>query len=101
MGWLDLGRFWLGGFVYLWDDFRYYAALTALITKMVQLDLPEQKAATMLSLDVPSNREEILAIANQLASVPESERWFIQLDEMINFPKILQTWYNYFTLKTY
>ena len=93
--------FLVRGFAYLWDDFRYYAALTALLTKMVQLDIHEQKVKALLSLDVPSKREEILAIANKLVAVPESERWFIQLDEMINFPKILQTWYNYFTLKTY
>ena len=92
--------FLVRGFAYLWDDFRYYAALTALLTKMVQLDVPEQKVAALLSLGVPSKRGEILAIADKLVAVPESERWFIQLDEMINFPKILQTWYNYFTLKT-
>ena len=93
--------FLVRGFAYLWDDFRYYAALTALLTKMVQLDLSEQKVKALLSLGVPSKREEILAIADKLVAVPESERWFIQLDEMINFPKILQTWYNYFTLKTH
>jgi len=93
--------FLVRGFAYLWDDFRYYAALTALLTKMVQLDLSEQKVKALLSLGVPSKREEILAIADKLVAVPESERWFIQLDEMINFPKILQTWYNYFTLTIY
>jgi hypothetical protein len=93
--------FLVRGFAYLWDDFRYYAALTALLTKMVQLNLPEQKVAALLSLGVPSKREEIQAIADKLVAVPELERWFIQLEEMINFPKILQTWYTYFTLKTY
>ena len=85
---------------YSWDDFRYYAALTALLTKMVQVDLPEQKVKTLLNSDVPASREKIQLLADKLAAVPESKRWFISLDEIVNFPRLLQTWYNYFTLET-
>jgi hypothetical protein len=83
---------------YSWDDLRYYAALTALLTKMVQMDLSEDKVKTILKASTPSNREEVQSVASKIATIPELERWFIQLDEIVNFPRILQTWHNYFFL---
>jgi len=63
--------------------------------------LSEQEVKTLLTSDVPSSREEIRLLAEKLvAVVPESERWFIQLEEVVNFPRLLQAWYNYFTLGT-
>lgn len=85
---------------YSWDDLRYYAALTALLTKMVQIDLSEKKVKTILKASIPSKREEIESMASKIKAIPEVDRWFIQLDELINFPRILQTWNNYFFLET-
>ena len=85
---------------YSWDDLRYYAALTALLTKMVQIDLSEEKVKTILKASIPSKREEMESMASKIKAIPEVDRWFIQLDELINFPRILQTWNNYFFLET-
>ena len=49
---------------------------------------------------MPSKREEIQSVASKITAIPEPDRWFIQLDELINFPRILQTWNNYFFLET-
>jgi len=83
---------------YSWDDLRYYAALTALLTKMVQMDLSEDKVKAILRANIPSSREEIQSVASKITAIPEIDRWFIQLDEIVNFPRILQTWHNYFFL---
>ncbi len=88
--------FLVQGLTYSWDDLRYYASLTALLTRMVKIDFPEQKVKALLNATSPSKREEIQYLAKKIEAIPESERWFIQLDEIVNFPKILQTWYNYF-----
>lgn len=88
--------FLVQGLTYSWDDLRYYASLTALLTRMVQMDFPEQKVKTLLNATVPSKRKEIQPLAKKIETIPESDRWFIQLDEIVNFPRILQTWYNYF-----
>ena len=92
--------FLVRGLTYSWDDLRYHAALTALLTRMVQLNLSEEKVKGLLRASMPSKREEILSVAAKLAAIPESDRWFIQLDEIVNFPRILQTWQNYFVLET-
>jgi hypothetical protein len=91
--------FLVRGLTYSWDDLRYCAALTALLTKMVQLDLSEEKIKAILKANMPSKREEIQSVAAKLAAVPEQDRWFIQLDELVNFPRLLQTWHDYFFLE--
>jgi hypothetical protein len=83
---------------YSWDDLRYYAALTALLTKLLEMDLPQEKAQTFIRSSPPSNKEEIESIASKIESISEEDRWFIQLNELINFPRILKTWYDYFFL---
>jgi hypothetical protein len=90
--------FLVRGLTYSWDELRYCAALTALLTKMVQLDLSEERVRTIMRTSVPSKKIEIQSVAAQIADVPQSDRWFVQLDEMVNFPKILQMWHDYFLL---
>ena len=90
--------FLVQGLTYSWDDLRYHASLTALLTKMVQVDLSEGNVKSILKDSTLSKREEIESVASKIATVPEQDRWFMQLDEIINFPRIMQTWYNYFSL---
>lgn len=90
--------FLVRGLTYSWDDLRYYAALTALLTKVVQLGLSEEQVNAILRASMPTKKEEIQSIAAKLATIPEADRWFIQLDEIVNFPRILHAWYNYFSL---
>ncbi|MDR2202981.1 MAG: hypothetical protein LBE76_01485 [Nitrososphaerota archaeon] len=92
--------FLVRGLTYLWDDFRYCAALTALLAKLVQLDVSEQRAMSLLKPSVLSKREDIQSFVDRLVAVPKSERWFIDLDEIVNFPHLLQIWCNYFSLET-
>jgi hypothetical protein len=92
--------FLVRGINYSWDDLRYYSALTALLTRMVQLNLSEDKVKTLLKTSTPSTREEVKSVAAKIATIPEPDRWFIQLNEIVNFPRILQTWYNYFFIET-
>ena len=92
--------FLVRGLTYSWDELRYNAALTALLTKMVQLGLPEQKVEALLKTSQSLTKEEIQAMAKKIATIPGPDRWFIQLDEIVNFPRILQTWHNYFFMET-
>jgi hypothetical protein len=92
--------FLVRGLTYLWDDFRYCATLTALLAKLVQLDVSEQRAMSLLKPSVISKREDIQSFVDRLTAVPKSERWFIDLNEIVNFPQILQIWCNYFSLET-
>jgi len=83
---------------YSWDDFRYYAARTALIMKMIKNNASEDKVEEILYANIPNRRGDILKLIEQVKTLPEEERWFIQLDEIGNFPKILKTWHDYFFL---
>jgi len=92
--------FLVRGLTYSWDDLRYCAALAALLTKMVQLDLSEEEIKAILKANIPSKIEEIKSVAAKIAAIPEQDRWFIQLDELVNFPRILQAWHDYFFLES-
>lgn len=84
---------------YSWDDLRSYASRTALLIKMINNNVPEKKAKTILEADSPTKREEILKLASEIKGIPETERWFIELDEISNFPTILKTWHDHFFLQ--
>ena len=88
--------FLVQGLTYTWDDLRYYASSTALLTKMVQTGLSQEKVKTILGSDVPAKKEEIEPIISKIESIPEKDRWFIQLDEIGNFPRLLKNWHAYF-----
>jgi hypothetical protein len=90
--------FLVRGLTYSWDELRYHASLTALLTKMLQLDLSEKKVKEILGSETPANREEIELIISRIEGVSRKNRWFIQLDEIVNFPRILKTWHSYFLL---
>jgi len=92
--------FLVQGLAYSWDDLRHHAALTALLAKMVQVKLSEGRVKSLLKASAPTKKEEIDAMAARMVTIPEADRWFIQLDEMINFPRILKTWHDYFFLET-
>lgn len=83
---------------YAWDDFRFYAARTALLIKMLDHNVAEEKARTILNANIPNNREEILKLIKRVESLPKEVRWFIEPEEIVNFPKSLKTWHDYFFL---
>ncbi|NLE04787.1 MAG: nucleotidyl transferase AbiEii/AbiGii toxin family protein [Crenarchaeota archaeon] len=91
--------FLVRGLTYSWDDLRYCAASAALLTKMIQLELSEEKIKTVFKANIPSKREEIKSVAAKITTIPEKDRWFIQLDELVNFPRILQAGHDYFFLE--
>ena len=90
--------FLVRGLTYSWDELRYYSSLTALLTKMVQMDLSEEKVETILRSDIPAKKEEIEPIISKIESIPRKDRWFIQSDEIVNFPRLLKNWHAYFFL---
>jgi hypothetical protein len=90
--------FLVRGLTYSWDELRYYASLTALLTKIVQMGLSEDKVKAILRSDIPTKKEEIEPIISKIESIPEKDRWFIQSDEIVNFPRLLKNWHAYFFL---
>jgi len=83
---------------YTWDDIRYYAARTALLIKMINSNTKEDKARKILNANIPTNRDDILELSKRIKKLPTEERWFIIPDEIVNFPRILKTWHDYFFL---
>lgn len=84
---------------YSWDDLRSYASRTALLIKMINNKMPDRNAKAILKADFPTKKEEISRIAKKLRDIPDRERWFIDLDELVNFPKVLKNWHDLFFLE--
>lgn len=83
---------------YVWDDIRYYAARTALLIRMLYSGTKEADARKILNASVPNRSEEIADLAKQIEELPQEERWFVIPTEIVNFPRVLKTWYDYFIL---
>lgn len=81
---------------YTWDDLRTNAARTALVIKILNSNIADNKARKILSTKAPTNKEEILTLIEHIKKTPKEERWFIVPDEIVNFPRILKTWHNFF-----
>lgn len=88
--------FLVRGLNYTWDELRYHASLTALLTKMVQMNLSEEKMKAILRSGIPAKKEEIKPIISKIEGIHVKDRWFIQSDEITNFPRLLKTWHDYF-----
>jgi predicted nucleotidyltransferase component of viral defense system len=84
---------------YAWDDLRSYAAQTALLVKIINGRVPEKKAKAILREDLPAKKEEIANLVRKIKSLPEKDRWFIELDEIVNFPRVLKTWHDHFFIQ--
>lgn len=83
---------------YSWDDLRSNAARTALLVKIFSSNISDEKAREIFFAEAPTTKEEILTLIEQVKKIPEERRWFILLDEIANFPKILKTWHSFFFL---
>jgi hypothetical protein len=68
------------------------------LAKILHNNIEHAKATKILKLNAPTTKEEISSLAEQLKQISEEKRWFIALDEIINFPKILRTWHSFFLL---
>lgn len=83
---------------FAWDDLRNNAARTALLIKILNIDIEDAKATRILNANAPTTKEEILALAEQIKKLPKEKRWFIIPHEIVNFPKILKAWHSFFFL---
>ena len=63
---------------------------------MVQMNLSEEKMKAILRSGIPAKKEEIKPIISKIEGIHVKDRWFIQLDEITNFPRLLKTWHDYF-----
>ena len=84
--------------IYTWDDLRNNAARTALLVKILNSNITDAKAVKILNTPAPTKKEEILALIEQIKTLPKEKRWFIIPNEIVNFPKILRAWHNFFFL---
>jgi hypothetical protein len=66
---------------------------------MIQAKLSGERAKSILKASAPTKMEDIKAMASKIKDINETDRWFIELDEIINFPKILKAWHDYFYLE--
>lgn len=84
---------------YTWDQLREYASLTALLIKMIKDELTNEQVNDIFKNPIPKVREEIIHIVGKIRSIPIENRWFINLEEIMNFPSILNHWNNFFFLE--
>ena len=90
--------FLIQNLTYVWDDIRYYAARTALLIRMLYSRTKEADARKILNTSVPNRSEDISDLVKQIKELPQAERWFVIPTEIVNFPRVLRTWYDYFIL---
>jgi hypothetical protein len=83
---------------YTWDDLRNNAARTALLIRILNSNVADDKAKRILDAKGPTNKEEILTLIEHIKKITKEKRWFVVIDEIVNFPKILETWHNFFFL---
>ena len=81
---------------YTWDGLRNNAARTALLIKILNSNIADTEARKILNAEAPATKEEILVLMEQIKKVSKGQRWFIVIDEIVNFPKILKAWHNFF-----
>lgn len=81
---------------YMWDNLREYASRTALLIKTIRGEFTYKKLKEILNQDVPKSREEIRSLVERIKTIPEEDRWFIIADEIVNFPLLLKSWFDFF-----
>jgi len=79
--------FIVGAKFYNWENMREYASRTALLFKMIK-----NKSNSMENSDEKSIEEMV----ETLESLPNEEKWFLDLDDLRLSPKVLRNWYQYY-----
>jgi len=92
--------FLVKGVSYTWDHLREYASRTALLTKAMTMGLSPNTVRGVLSLAPPASREEIQALWSDIEALrlPDSQLWFIDPMEILNFPMVLRNWHSFYTI---
>lgn len=86
---------------YSWENLREYASRTALLLKATSMKLPSKIMGKILSEAPPTSKAEIQTLMDDIHSLqlPEEQLWFIEAEEVLNFPQVLKPWHSYFTLE--
>ena len=77
---------------YTWDFLREYSSTTALLLELVRSNCTNEKAMAI----VHSNLVEELGMktmVNKIKKLEKIHHWFLDLEEITAFPKILERWY--------
>jgi hypothetical protein len=92
--------FLVKGVTYSWDNLREYASRTALLTKAVNAGLSSEALIGIFNQPPPSGREEIEKLWSDIQSlqIPKEQLWFIDPEEILNFPTVLKTWHSFYTV---
>jgi hypothetical protein len=86
---------------YNWENLREYASRTAFLLKATSMRLPSKTMGKILSEAAPTGREEIQKLMSDIQSLqlPKEQLWFIEAEELMNFPQVLKQWHSYFTIE--
>jgi hypothetical protein len=93
--------FLVRGISYSWENLREYASRTALLLKATSMRLSSKTMVKILDEPPPTTREGIQNLMDDITSLqlPEEQLWFIEAEEILNFPQVLKQWHSYFTLE--
>lgn len=81
------------------EELRRYATQAALIATLICKKEKETTVNKHLNSGFPTDRKDITELVKDIEKLPKKERWFINSEEIQNFPEILKLWHSYFELK--
>lgn len=81
------------------EKLRIYAAQAALIAELICNNAQENEAKEYLNPDFPSDPKQINKLVKSIEELPKEERWFIDIEEITNYPRVLKLWHSFFDLK--
>jgi uncharacterized protein YeeX (DUF496 family) len=94
----QFGPFVVSKMPYTWDILREYSANTALLLELVRIDCSKMQATSVMEVNLVE-KLGVSEITKQIEEIDEKDRWFIDLDEITAFPRILEIWYKIYYLR--
>lgn len=79
----------MGPKFYNWENMREYASRTAYLFRNI-----EKKSNSVENLEDMS----IDGMIELIESLPDEEKWFMDMDDLRLSPEVLRNWYQYYTV---
>jgi hypothetical protein len=83
---------------YTWDTLRNYSSTVALLLKLIRMKASNEETMLLLK-SKPLEESTLQDLVSQIEKIQKDQRWFIDLEEIIVFPEILEKWYKYYYLE--
>ncbi|MFP3952473.1 MAG: hypothetical protein ACLFVP_10090 [Candidatus Bathyarchaeia archaeon] len=75
--------------IYSWDDLREYASEAALLLSMIKKNASQKKCEEILNIKPPKTEEDIGKQLDDLKTLQDKEKWFMDFEELPTSLKVL------------